>query len=108
MLVKVEVKKIVPIELLDVSNMVTELKYLDKVVDIELHTLNILADFACKAHLRSNDTFKQMKELVPTLNAVLKQTRLAIFTDSCHNSDIPSEHLENDPVFYRLDLKRGL
>lgn len=104
MLVSVEVRKIVPVELLDISGVVIGLNGLDKVVELETATLNTLSDFAVKARIDSGEAYRHLKELVPMINAVLKQTRFAIFTDSCNCNDLPNQ---DEKVFYRLDLRRG-
>lgn len=105
MLVTVEIRKIVPVELLDISGVIIGVNGLDKTVEIEVSTFNLLSDFAIKAKVDSGEAFRHLKDLVPTINAALKNTRFAIFTDSCSCNDLPK--MEDEKVMYRMDLRRG-
>lgn len=105
MLVSVAIRKIVPVELLDISGVIIGLNGLDKVVEIEIATLNTLSDFALKAKIDSGNAFHHLEEIVPLINSVLQPTRFAIISDSCSCNDLPRQ--ENEKTFYRLDLKRG-
>lgn len=106
-MIKVKISDIVPMDIVEASNMVIEMKKLDATVELEINVYNMLTSKVVEikntAPEKKNAVVHNFESFVPYLNTILKTARLAIFEDS-----IPAMAGADISRVFKLDLRRGL
>lgn len=106
-MIKAKISDIVPMDIVEASNMVIEMKKLDATVELEINVYNMLTSKVVEikntAPEKKNAVVHSFESFVPYLNTILKTARLAIFEDS-----IPAMAGADISRVFKLDLRRGL
>ena len=106
-MIKVKISDIVPMDIVEASSMVIEMKKLDATVDLEVNVYNMLTSKVIEikntAPEKKNAVVHSFESFVPVLNGILKKVRLAILEDS-----LPSMAGNEITRIFTLDLRRGL
>ena len=106
-MIKAKVADIVPMDIVEASALVVELKKLDATIDLDVNVYNVLTSKVIEIREttpdKKNAVIHSFEAFVPYLNSFLKQARLAIMEDS-----LPSMADADISRIFRLDLRRGL
>ncbi len=106
-MIRVKVRDIVPMDIVEPSLSVIELNKLDAMIDLEANIYNVLTSKVVEIKQTSpenkNTIVHSFESFVPYLNSFLKTAKLAITEDS-----IPAMAGADISRIFTLDLRRGL
>lgn len=106
-MVRAKISDIVPMDIVEASTTVIELKRLDATIELDMNVYNVLTSKVIEiretAPDKKNAVVHSFEAFVPYLNGFLKQARLAIMEDS-----LPAIAGADTYRIFKLDLRRGL